>query len=850
MDSFLPILLQLTQNISLFVMFVVGYAVVRRRAAARGPVVGGVLVGILFGIAAILVMASPFQVANGVIVDSRNVIIAVTTIVGGPLSGCVTMLLAAAYRSHIGGSGMVPALAGMLTAFAVAMAFRRLCGSEARKPARLALLGLAVAVCAHPVFLLLPPDQVLPVMQSTAIPIALASTFGSFLLGVMLDRERHWSEIQEKLRAREQQLSTIIESMSDGLVVANRKGDITLSNPASQWLSGVTPTDRPSDEWTGMFGVFEPDGRTPFPPEQLPLVRAMRGDPCNEVELIMRNAVNPTGRLLSVSGRPLRDEDGAPDGGVVVFRDITQHKRMEEELRTAKQRFELAIAGSQDGIFDLDMTSGLCWTSARFREMRGHPNAPEVCPVEFWTATLAPEDRDILQRQFDTLKRTANSRVDAVYRVVHPTGRIVHIRTRAIATRDQAGVPIRLVGSTADISQLVEAEVRLRSAIDNMENGFALFDADDRLVVCNDQFIDPGTRKNIGNPVGRTFEEILRAFARDSFTAVGALADREAWFHWRLDQHLNPRGKALEMQWTDGTWSAVSERRTTDGGIVSLWTDITEQKQRQAEVEYSKDQLTVQAAELAELAEGLEQAKGDAERANEEKSRFLASMSHELRTPLNAILGFSDIMRLGTFGPIAPARYGEYARMIHDSGSHLLSLINDVLDLSKVEAGKMELMVESLSAIEVARQALGLTADIAERRGVAVCREIASDCEILHGDARVVKQMLLNLLSNAIKFTEPGGTIRLAFSKVEEGVSLSVADTGVGMTEAEMEKALQPYGQVDSEVARKSVGTGLGLPLVKALAELHGGSLSLVSEKGVGTTVSVVLPLRAELQAT
>src|SRR5687767_4167249 len=143
----------------------------------------------------------------------------------------------------------------------------------------------------------------------------------------------------------------------------------------------------------------------------------------------------------------------------------------------------------------------------------------------------------------------------------------------------------------AEVATRRMAEHQLRLAIDSMESAFAYFDADDRLVVCNDRFIDPGTRENIGDPIGRTFEEILRAFAQASFTAVEALADRDAWFRWRLDLHRNPHDKAVEMQWTDGTWSAVSERRTSDGGTVCLWTDITAQKARQAELEYSQDQL-------------------------------------------------------------------------------------------------------------------------------------------------------------------------------------------------------------------------------------------------------------------
>jgi signal transduction histidine kinase len=293
----------------------------------------------------------------------------------------------------------------------------------------------------------------------------------------------------------------------------------------------------------------------------------------------------------------------------------------------------------------------------------------------------------------------------------------------------------------------------------------------------------------------------------------------------------------------------VTERRTTEGGYVGLWADITDQKRRQVELEYSKDQLARQASELVELAESLELAKQDAEQANLAKSRFLASMSHELRTPLNSILGFSDIMKLGIHGPIMPERYSEYVHLIHNSGAHLLSLINDVLDLSKIEAGKMHLVLEPLSALEVTHQAVGLTEQLAQNQGVTVTSEIGDGCDVVHGDARAVKQMLLNLLSNAIKFTDTGGAVRLRLARSDAGVALQVTDTGIGMTPAELAKALEPYGQTDAARSRGTVGTGLGLPLVKALAEMHGGSLVLESVKGAGTTATVSLPWIAAIQA-
>jgi PAS domain S-box-containing protein len=245
----------------------------------------------------------------------------------------------------------------------------------------------------------------------------------------------------------------------------------------------------------------------------------------------------------------------------------------------------------------------------------------------------------------------------------------------------------------------------------------------------------------------------------------------------------------------------------------------------------------------------LRQAVDAAEAANRTKSEFLANTSHELRTPLNAIIGFSELMYLEKFGAIGNDRYRDYAGNVLESAHHLLTLINDILDVAKIEAGKLDLDEAPVHPAELGRQALRLIADRAERAGVAVEAALPGDLPRLRVDGRKMKQILLNLLSNAIKFTPKGGRVELsAGRRTEGGFDFAVSDTGIDIAPEDQATALAPFGQVDSQLARKFEGTGLGLPLSNALAKLHDGSLELESTPDKGTTVTIRLPAQRILE--
>jgi cell cycle sensor histidine kinase DivJ len=305
---------------------------------------------------------------------------------------------------------------------------------------------------------------------------------------------------------------------------------------------------------------------------------------------------------------------------------------------------------------------------------------------------------------------------------------------------------------------------------------------------------------------------------------------------------------ALAEAAASGRETAAEVRfRRADGSYI--WTEM---RCRPVAPGDSKSEIVAVTRDISERKENeraLVSARDLAEQASRAKSRFLANMSHELRTPLNAIIGFSEVMTHEMFGPIGAPRYLEYAKLIHESGGHLLALINGVLDMSKIEAGKFELHEEIFDFSQDAEQALRFVRLQAERKGVALKMTIAPGAKSIFADRRAVKQILLNLLANAVKFTPRGGEIWIAAARDEGTIELAVADTGVGIPESDLHRLGTPFEQARDQQIQVAEGTGLGLSLVRALAALHGGEMRIQSRQGEGTVVRVKLPHAAVNEA-
>jgi PAS domain S-box-containing protein len=310
--------------------------------------------------------------------------------------------------------------------------------------------------------------------------------------------------------------------------------------------------------------------------------------------------------------------------------------------------------------------------------------------------------------------------------------------------------------------------------------------------------------------------------------------------------------KAVDIQWEqpDGTrrwwsWNAQIVRSPLTGEVElqSVGRDIQALKERETALQHAMVRLATQTDDMARLLRELKTAKFDAETANAAKSRFLASMSHELRTPLNAIIGFADIMRLGVFGPIGSEAYREYVEDIWRSGRHLLGVISELLDVSRIETGLRRMTLVEVDPLELAKETLTM---MPPRQGAGIELGITGteSCGMFTADRQAVRQATVNLLFNALKFTPVSGKVWLAFRRIEDRIELEVGDTGPGLTQSQIDGLLSATGGIDDDrlVTRKGRGAGLGIPIAKSLAEAHGGSLRFESILGEGTRAILSFP--------
>jgi signal transduction histidine kinase len=485
-----------------------------------------------------------------------------------------------------------------------------------------------------------------------------------------------------------------------------------------------------------------------------------------------------------------------------------------------------------------------CWGRDAIEMMGAIDPTTRLADVGAWVGRIHADDMPAY-REAERRRKDLGEPYVHEYRYVHPrTGELRWFRECAWAAPDPDRGRIYWDGFVLDITDQQRAAVRLTAseqqaamvrrelldATDGMTDGLVYYAPDGGLRFCNLIARSYLRIPHDADIERMTFDDVLRLEleAGQVVNTPGyGQAQEEEWTLLRSQQHRHGQGH-VEMRMLNGGHLRISDRRTRLGGMVTVYTDVSD--------------LVERGDELARSQRELRLAKEQAEVASRTKSQFLANMSHELRTPLNAIIGFAEVIEREFFGPVGIAQYASYAADIHRSGEHLLALINDILDLSKVEAGRFEIVEQDFALVETIDEAKRLLEIRAQKAGLVMSSEIAGDVARIYADRKLVSQALLNLLSNAVKFTPAGGKVRIAAKRDDGDLLIKVSDTGIGMAAEEIPRALEPFGQIDGTLARRYDGTGLGLTITKAFIEMHGGTLTLDSEKGRGTTATIRLP--------
>jgi two-component system cell cycle sensor histidine kinase PleC len=507
----------------------------------------------------------------------------------------------------------------------------------------------------------------------------------------------------------------------------------------------------------------------------------------------------------------------------------------------SERRFRGAVEAAHCGVWEWDLETGQVTISDYMAGLLGVDRSGTLSE-DAVMERIHPRYREAVAHALRQAQ--AYGAFEVSFPVPDENGRARWIDARGQARGDRGqdgftsvlGVALDTTEARRAKAQAQSAEGRLRDGIESISDAFVLFDKNGRLLLSNQAFQD-----------AFAFEDgVVRkgAFKQD-LNRIAALAIKSE------QPAAGGRAGAREVELVDGRWLQLVERFTSDGGSVVSAADITAIKQKEAERQRAVERLHATIAELEDreeklslLARKYEVAMTRAEAANQAKSEFLANMSHELRTPLNAINGFSEIMAGELFGPLGHEKYKGYAGDILKSGQHLLSLINDILDMAKIEAGKLTLHYEQVSLKEIVDDATRLMRGKIEEAGLKLVVDAAELPEI-EADHRGLKQVVLNLISNAVKFTPEGGDIIVALSRLDDDrVRLAVTDTGIGIAPEDLARLARPFEQVEGQHSKTTQGTGLGLALTKSLIELHGGALVMESEPGRGTTVSFDLPIR------
>ncbi|NES96235.1 MAG: PAS domain S-box protein [Desertifilum sp. SIO1I2] len=653
---------------------------------------------------------------------------------------------------------------------------------------------------------------------------------GSLLSAYLLRR------LKQTLQEREERYRQLIELCPDGIFL-EQNGQFVYANPATLQIYGANSLDELLGE--SVLEFVHPDSRNAFSQR----TQSLRDRLCT-VPLMAEKLLKLDGETIYVEATASSLIDEGQLAAQFVIRDVTERKQIQQALFESKQRLDGILTSIEDIVWSVSLQRDrLLYLNAAVQNVFGHPVEAFFDRPQLWIEMVDRRDRPLVENFNRVCIEQGYQEI--TYRIIRPDGETRWLHDRAKLAYDDRGVAVRIDGIITDITErqraeaeirrlnetlarrVQETETRYQQIVELAEEGIWVIDGNGITTYVNQamaRMLDYPTEEMIGQPLFNFMVQSDRDLALANFTErkQGVAARHEFRFQTKNGNFV----------WTNISTSPVLDENQTMLWACALVYDITDRKQAEEDLQRSSERISLINAELA--------------RATRLKDEFFASMSHELRTPLNAILGLSEALLEEVYGDLND-RQKRSLTTIEKSGQHLLELINDILDLSKIESGKMELQTTRLNVKALCESSLNFIKQQAHQKQLKVNFDLPDEPIEIAVDERRMRQVLVNLLSNAVKFTPDGGQISLKVETQPENqtVVLSVEDSGIGIAPDNIPKLFQPFVQLDSSLSRRYAGTGLGLSLVRRIVELHGGSISLVSEVDRGSTFTVSLPWQA-----
>lgn len=792
---------------------------------------GASVQGILFGIAIIIGMLNPFVFEPGVIFDGRSVLLSLCALFFGPIASFIATLIALAYRIYIGGFGVYMGTSVILFSSLIGLFFYYFRNKLKNDLSilNLFLLGLIVHIVMILLMLLLPSSIQFPAFKKLSITILLFYPLATIIIGKILKDQEENSKHLKEIEANEKRYRDLIEFAVGGILIGSHEGIITDANSYFCFLTGKKREDFIGHHISEV--VFTPESLKKSP---------LRFDLLKDGKVIVneRNILRPDGTEITIEMHTKMMPDGTYQS---IYHDITNKKKIENELLKSEEKFRSLVEATSDLIWETNLNGKFTYISPQVSNLLGYTQDEVIgkSPFDFMPA----EEANVVMKRSAEIVALQQPYNNLVNINLHKSGNTVVFETSGVPVFDTNGKLIGYRGIDRDITNRIKDEEKLNIL------SFAVQQSPVSVIITdlngNIQYINPKvtllTGYTLQDLIGKN-HNIFHVNTNEINISEIIISVKE----WHGEHQCKKKNGEIFWEWTYVL--PIHNSQGTSIRYLIIKEDITERKLTEFQLKEKSKEIETQNKEYIKINKELINAKQRAEESDRLKTVFLANMSHEIRTPMNGILGFADLLKKPK---LSIKQQLQYIQIIELSGKRMLNIINDIINISKIEAGQMDISIEDTEVNTIIDQCYLFFEIETQLKNIELIKEKElkdDDCIILT-DKTKLSQILINLIKNSIKFTQ-AGSIHFGYKKKNDNLEFYIKDTGIGISNEQTQFIFERFRQGSENLTRNYEGAGLGLSISKAYVEMMGGKIWLESQPDKGTTFYFTLPFNKALNKT